>query len=122
MLTYHVHCSHLHNNVPMRFLTCEPNLQHNATYVDEAELFYANPGRWLERDYPLRKSVPSHIVSFEVLQPQIEAYLTKHSYTLQHKLFHAHASTVSGRVGQYVLVHRAGQPPPAAPEPKPVQS
>ncbi|KAF4525272.1 hypothetical protein B566_EDAN009355 [Ephemera danica] len=99
--------SHLHQNVPMRFLTCEPNLHHNATYVDEAEMFYSNPNRWLERDYPLKKSVPSHIVCFDVLVPQIDPYLKKHGYTLQHKLSHGHQGAVSGRVGENVLVYHA---------------
>lgn len=99
--------SHLHQNVPMRFLTCEPNLHHNATYVDEAEQFYTNPNRWLERDYPLKKSVPSHIICYDVLVPQIDPYLKKHGYTLQQKLYHGHQGVLPDRVGEFVLVYHS---------------
>lgn len=44
--------SHLHLNVKARFLTCEPNLAAEAHYVDEADIFYQDPERWLRQMYP----------------------------------------------------------------------
>ena len=62
--------SHLHQNVSMRFLTCEPNLgQEN--YVDEAEAFYSHPIRWLMQEYPEEEgpaaAFPNKIVLFDSL-------------------------------------------------------
>lgn len=39
--------SHLHRNMPIRFLTCEPNLQHRINYTDEADAFYSDPPAWI---------------------------------------------------------------------------
>ncbi|KAG0714147.1 GPI mannosyltransferase 3 [Chionoecetes opilio] len=42
--------SHLHSNVTMRFLTCEPNLKFEAHYMDEADLFEKDPHAWLQQE------------------------------------------------------------------------
>lgn len=46
--------SHLHINVPTRFLTCVPDLQSvpDPGYVDEADLFYADHVSWLAKNFP----------------------------------------------------------------------
>uniref|UniRef100_A0A914V314 Mannosyltransferase n=1 Tax=Plectus sambesii TaxID=2011161 RepID=A0A914V314_9BILA len=40
--------SHVHANVSMRALNCDPNLDHIPGYVDEADRFHDHPERWLE--------------------------------------------------------------------------
>ena len=39
--------SFLHKNIPMRFLTCEPNFENIKNYYDEADKFWINPAKWL---------------------------------------------------------------------------
>ena len=39
--------SHLHRNISIQFLTCEPNFNQRENYVDEADLFFENPSGWL---------------------------------------------------------------------------
>lgn len=43
--------SHLHKNVTMRFLTCEPNLKGEENYLDEADVFEKDPLFWLQQEY-----------------------------------------------------------------------
>ncbi|XP_069940978.1 GPI mannosyltransferase 3 isoform X3 [Cherax quadricarinatus] len=43
--------SHIHKNVTMRFLTCEPNLQQKENYLDEADIFEQDPLNWLHQEY-----------------------------------------------------------------------
>lgn len=50
--------SHLHQNVTMRFLTCEPNLKGEEGYLDEADLFDNDPITWMQREYG---SLPSRL-------------------------------------------------------------
>lgn len=57
--------SHLHNNISMRFLTCEPNLNNSKDYLDEVDKFRMNPMNWLEINYLNNSKVarlPSHVV------------------------------------------------------------
>ncbi|XP_050719571.1 GPI mannosyltransferase 3-like [Eriocheir sinensis] len=50
--------SHLHLNITMRFLTCEPNLKGEEEYLDEADLFDNDPLTWMEREYGNQPSLP----------------------------------------------------------------
>ncbi len=43
---------YIHQNISMRFLTCEPNLRQEANYTDEAEVFFSDPVTWLQREFP----------------------------------------------------------------------
>ena len=52
--------SHLHSNVTVRFLTCEPNLAGLPHYQDESDKFFNNPGHWLHTTF-LQKDA-SHLV------------------------------------------------------------
>lgn len=40
-------------NVPIRFLTCEPNLKGIDNYEDEADTFFKDPLKWIEGEYTL---------------------------------------------------------------------
>lgn len=52
----------------MRFLECPPDLSGNKSYVDEADLFFANPKHWLEVTFTQQALLPSHLVLFDVLE------------------------------------------------------
>ncbi|XP_014782625.1 GPI mannosyltransferase 3, partial [Octopus bimaculoides] len=61
--------SHIHRRVPMRFLTCEPNLSQTDHYVDEADLFFNDPLKWLDKEYNMTTSkkadtLPTHFVYY----------------------------------------------------------
>lgn len=38
-------------NIPIRFLTCEPNLNRIENYEDEADVFFKDPLKWIDREY-----------------------------------------------------------------------
>ncbi|KAK7085194.1 hypothetical protein SK128_008232 [Halocaridina rubra] len=94
--------SHLHKNVSMRFLTCEPNLAYRGNYFDEADTFEKDPAAWLHQHYNPQGNgegiskehsdiiLPSHLVLFDVLVSKIKDFLRNHKYHLKHRLFHAH--------------------------------
>ena len=69
--------SHLHKNVSMRFLTCEPNLYGIKNYYDEADVFFMNPMKWLETNYLNENSVtlPSHMVVYDTTTKSIKPFL-----------------------------------------------
>lgn len=69
--------SHVHRNVTMRFLTCEPNLAQTDGYVDEADRFYADPAKWLRQHLPVYpvSALPTHVVMFDVLRNQVADFL-----------------------------------------------
>lgn len=95
--------SSLHSNVSLRFLTCEPNLNHTANYTDEADVFYQAPGKWLKEQYQnSERQLPTHVVYFNVLLGRIAEFLRLGGYTQCAKFFHTHVP--EGRVGSHVLV------------------
>ncbi|XP_057651282.1 GPI mannosyltransferase 3 [Diorhabda carinulata] len=95
--------SHLHINVTTRFLTCLPNLNNQENYTDEADLFYLDPNGWFRNNYPQNGTLPTHIISFDILQPFITDILN--NYKLTHEIWHTNIP-LSSRIGKYVLIHR----------------
>lgn len=95
--------SHTHQNVTLRFLTCEPNFNDVEHYADEADQFYNNPTNWLQANVAIhpRSKWPTHIVTFDSLQPQIGAFLK--NYRLIIAVYHT--EFVDNRVGQIVLLY-----------------
>ncbi|SPP84917.1 GPI mannosyltransferase 3 isoform X1 [Drosophila guanche] len=81
--------SHIHENVTMRFLTCEPNLKHQENFKDEADRFYESPNHWLNSHIPIhpRTALPTHVVLFDSLTEKIGEFLT--NYKLLHSIEHA---------------------------------
>ena len=52
----------------MKFLDCSPST--DVGYVDEADQFYNNPMKWLNKRYnnlQNASSLPTHVVLFDVL-------------------------------------------------------
>ncbi|KAL8616018.1 hypothetical protein ACOMHN_014980 [Nucella lapillus] len=95
--------SHLHLNVSLTFLTCEPNLQHVPNYIDEADRFYHNPARWLAEHYGQGAlPLPSHLVYYNGLAANITEFLQAGRYGPCAHFFHTHLP--EGRVGSHVLV------------------
>ncbi|XP_050498067.1 GPI mannosyltransferase 3 isoform X2 [Diabrotica virgifera virgifera] len=95
--------SHLHVNVTARFLTCLPNFSNIENYVDEADAFYKSPIDWLRQNYPPNGTLPSHIISYDVLVPSISNILSR--YKLTHEIFHTNIP-ISSRIGRYVVIHK----------------
>lgn len=87
----------------MRFLTCEPNLNQEEDYKDEAEIFYEDPEDWLKKEYKQQKtSLPSHLVYFNTLHFDISVFLSQSGYRQCGKFFHTHLP--EGRLGSHVIV------------------
>lgn len=95
--------SHVHVNVPMRFLTCEPPADDRQDYKDEADRFYENPNLWLHGEYPPDGTLPSHIVTFDTLVPSLSSILSR--YKPLHRFSHA-SVPLSSRQGYHVLIHQ----------------
>lgn len=70
--------SHIHANITMRFLTCEPNLSNKDNYQDEAEEFYDAPMKWIRGHLPVHpvSALPTHVVVFDTLAPKISDFLS----------------------------------------------
>ncbi|XP_012947012.1 GPI mannosyltransferase 3 [Aplysia californica] len=95
--------SHLHQNISMRFLTCEPNLQGLSGYEEEADRFYQSPQDWLRSEYGRGKRYwPTHIVYFNSLHKQISSLLTQSGYRMCESFFHTHFP--EGRVGSSIFI------------------
>jgi phosphatidylinositol glycan class B len=94
--------SHIHANTTMRFLTCNPNFKEVDHYVDEADQFYQDPALWLRKHFPVfpRSSLPTHIVTFDILVPKIQDFLSIYKQIISY--FHSDIST--GRVGKYIVI------------------
>ncbi|XP_030385200.1 GPI mannosyltransferase 3 isoform X2 [Scaptodrosophila lebanonensis] len=102
--------SHIHENVTMRFLTCEPNLQKQDNYIDEADRFFDSPKSWLNSHIPVypRTALPSHVVLFDSLADKISEFLG--NYRLLHTI--DHAERLQARTGKSIKVYqrlRAGE-------------
>lgn len=97
--------SHLHVNVTSRFLTCEPNLHGVSNYIDEADEFFENPEKWLDKTYSSENNVklPTHIVIFDGLSNKLQTFLTKGKYKDILSIFHT--DFPSDRTGRYVYVY-----------------
>lgn len=106
--------SHVHQNVTLRFLTCEPNLNGDQYYTDEADQFYDNPAAWLRSHVPVypKSAMPTHAVLFDSLQPKIGDFLK--NYQLVNAVNHTEYTDT--RVGHNVLLYeRIPDEPPKKP-------
>lgn len=109
--------SHVHHNVSLRFLTCEPNFDKKQNYVDEADLFYNEPMKWIRSHLPVhpRSALPTHVVLFDILAPKISDFLS--IYKPLEIYFHADVST-SDRIGKNVMLYERIDPTQKIPEAK----
>ncbi|OBS76788.1 hypothetical protein A6R68_16772 [Neotoma lepida] len=95
--------SHVHCPLSMRFLQCPPDLTGKTQYLDEADMFYLNPLSWLQQEFRSNASLPSHLVTFSVLEKEIRAFLTSGSYERTAIFFHTHWP--EGRTGSHIHVY-----------------
>lgn len=74
--------SHVHLNMQIRFLTCEPNLNLTKDYTDEADVFYSNPEKWLKEEFEKLNldSTPTHILTYDSLWLKIKSFFELHGY------------------------------------------
>ncbi len=56
----------------------EPN------YVDEADRFKADPGRFLSEHYANTEQLPDYVAVFNKVLPQISGFFVKYNYTVVH--------------------------------------
>lgn len=94
--------SHLHINIPIKFLTCEPNLNYSEDYIDEADQFFENPMLWIRNNLNNKTVTPSHVIAFNNISPKIEEFLE--NYRLLTKVFHTHFP--ENNYGKYVMVYK----------------
>ncbi|XP_043271594.1 GPI mannosyltransferase 3 [Venturia canescens] len=95
--------SHLHINVPIKFLTCEPNLNNLPNYLDEAYEFFQDPMLWLNTKIEKNNNFRADIlVVFDNLSPKIIPFLK--NYRLLAKVFHAHFP--QSNYGEYIEVYK----------------
>lgn len=73
----------------MNFLTCEPNLKNKANYMDEADLFFENPSRWLEKNSKIVNKA-TYIVLFENLYNDIANTVNYNTLPIIHKFYVCH--------------------------------
>jgi len=108
--------SHIHQNVTMRFLTCEPNFKKQENYLDEADKFYEAPMVWIRRHLPVHPldALPTHVIVFDTLAPKISDFLS--IYKPLEIFFHAD-HLVSQRNGRNVIIYERTEVDKKKPEP-----
>lgn len=97
--------SHLHLNLTTKILTCEPNLHGMSNYIDEADIFFENPNKWLEETYTSKSStkLPTHIVMFDILSNESQTFLTNNKYKNILSIFHT--DFPSSRIGRFINIY-----------------
>ncbi|XP_067999974.1 GPI mannosyltransferase 3 isoform X2 [Melanerpes formicivorus] len=100
--------SHVHCPLKMRFLQCPPDLTGNASYIDEADVFYSNPLGWLNKEFYNDTLLPSHLIFFSVLEQEISSFLALRGYEKTATVFHTQVP--QGRVGSHIYVYRKKKP------------
>lgn len=95
--------SHVHANISMRFLSCEPNFKNEPNYIDEADKFYEAPMKWIRANLPVHptSALPTHVVVFDTLASKISDFLS--IYKPLEIFFHSDY-LVSARGGKNVII------------------
>ncbi|XP_012276718.1 GPI mannosyltransferase 3 [Orussus abietinus] len=96
--------SHLHVNVSIKFLTCEPNLNSLQNYTDETSIFFEEPMDWLNRNYIDDKdaTLPTYIIMFDDLVSKIIPFLN--DYKLIAKIYYTHFP--QNNYGKYIVLYK----------------
>ncbi|CAK4008480.1 GPI mannosyltransferase 3 [Lecanosticta acicola] len=119
--------SHLvYHEIDAWALTCEPPLnmttEERASYLDEADIFYANPTAWLEQNMMDQETVsrgvdlrelaekdtgrrewPHHLVFFQQLEPTMKTVLAESRYKECRRFFNSHWHEDWRRKGDVVV-------------------
>ncbi|KAJ2851468.1 glycosylphosphatidylinositol anchor biosynthesis [Coemansia brasiliensis] len=108
--------SHLHVNIPMWFLSCEPPLVKSdlESHYWEADDFEQRPAEFIHgifetADAPKRapRSKPSHLVLYDCMARRIHSTLSELSYRECGRFFNTHFSGDSRRKGDVVVYCQA---------------
>lgn len=96
--------SHVHVNITMRFLSCEPNFDDRENYRDQADYFYEAPMNWIRKHLPVRplKVLPTHVVLYDTLAVRISDFLS--IYQPVEAFYHSHYLT-STRGGKNIILY-----------------
>ncbi|CAG5107775.1 Similar to PIG-B: GPI mannosyltransferase 3 (Drosophila melanogaster) [Cotesia congregata] len=78
--------SYVHQNISIEFLTCEPNLQNQDNYLDEADIFFNDPMAWLEKRYT-NSTLPLLVVIYDNLAPRIKGFIDNYRLVLSDYTF-----------------------------------
>nr|POE52157.1 gpi mannosyltransferase 3 [Quercus suber] len=97
--------SHLiHPSIKAWALTCEPPLEipisKRGSYMDEADMFYADPVGWVERSIT---TWPQKVVMFAQLEPTLRGVLEMNGYTECWRGFNTHWHDDRRRQGDVVV-------------------
>lgn len=96
--------SHMHWDVPMRFLECPPMLDDSLHQVlGESDLFFQDPIKWLSVNENDLGDQYDHIVCFEQLIDVIKPYLLERDYVQCGRFWHTHFP--EKRSSQYMIVY-----------------
>ena len=87
-------------NASLKFLSCPPNLDAIDNYIDEADVFYQNPTKWLSIN--VSSLPPNYLVLFDCLLNSVSSFIASNGYKLVGNFFHADVE--QGRVSRRVLV------------------
>lgn len=117
--------SHFHDpSLHGWFLTCEPPLHVPLEgYLDESDVFYANPTKWLDENMeanwgttsewvfsqPLaagKRPWPSHVVMFEALVPEVAGYFENSPYRECDRVWNSYFHWDGRRQGDLVVYCR----------------
>lgn len=95
--------SHIHQNITMRFLTCEPNFNKDENYVDQADKFYQDPAAWIRSNIPVypQHTQPTHLIFFENLLEKISDFLN--NYEVIHEIPHSEVTEHSLLYYRYLI-------------------
>ncbi len=97
--------SHVHVQIEIRLLSCQPNLNNSKNYVEEADAFHDNPESWLDLEMPqnYRSRWPSHLILFQDMWTRLEPKLSAKKFAVFKRLFHTHF-VQSDRQSSYLVV------------------
>ncbi|XP_018403534.1 PREDICTED: GPI mannosyltransferase 3 [Cyphomyrmex costatus] len=98
--------SHLHVNISIRFLTCEPNFSNTKNYIDEADQFFANATIWLRDNYinNAKVTLPTYVIAFDKVASEISEFLR--TYKLIAKEFYTFRSLTAGNYAENILLYK----------------
>ena len=75
-------------------------------HLSENARFDADPLRWLHAEYPADREqhLPSYVILFNTLEPQVASWLQQHGYSPKHSVFQTHFAVDRGHDAR-VLVY-----------------
>ena len=98
--------SHIHENISVKFLKCDPNLENKIGYVEEAQRFFAKPMIWINENYREKINIPTYLVVYDNIEKAIKPFLL--NYQELQRSFDSHFPQPN--YGNYLVVYKRKQP------------